>query len=419
MSETPQENNLDSLIVKQPVVTGVNRSSGKKKKKKEEERKMKNNTISRTFAFVVVLVLLVPVLPVIAMDDVENGSLDNFIEIRSYQAGMFSDVPSTSWFSDTVAFTYSIGLFDGMGGGQFAPNESFTVAQSIKVAACLHSIYYNGHADFVQGSPWYQVYIDYLDENDVMVGEYHSNYDRAITRMEFAGMFASVFPDEALSEINNINDGDVPDLVITHPGTPLVYVLYRAGILTGSDDKLTFNPDSTIRRSEASAIAGRMANTELRQNLEKEPSMPGKIDVDHFFDMQLDYYVDMYSIENQDYFTGATYYIFSELIDYVFFFVTESDEIDGDIPDSEYFLHTLYLPVSEVFPDYEGKLLDDLTEILGDAYSIVPTSTFTDTLYADRHGVYVTAKYTYNFTTSEADGIELISKVGIERTQDA
>ena len=46
-----------------------------------------------------------------------------------------------------------------------------------------------------------------------------------------------------------------------------IYEFYRAGILTGSDAKGTFHADSTIRRSEVSAILNRMYDVSARQSI--------------------------------------------------------------------------------------------------------------------------------------------------------
>ena len=48
---------------------------------------------------------------------------------------------------------------------------------------------------------------------------------------------------------------------------PEIYEFYRAGILTGSDAKGTFHADSTIRRSEVSAILNRMYDVSVRQSI--------------------------------------------------------------------------------------------------------------------------------------------------------
>ena len=57
-----------------------------------------------------------------------------------------------------------------------------------------------------------------------------------------------------------------------------VYTLYRAGVLTGSDDAGSFRPNTTIRRSEAAAIVTRMADPDLREQFtltggDPQPSM--------------------------------------------------------------------------------------------------------------------------------------------------
>lgn len=375
---------------------------------------MKKRTISLLLVLLMASAMSMPVLTVTSASNALAGSLDNFTEFRTYQSGMFRDVTPTSWFSDTVAFTYNVGLFDGMGDGLFAPDATLTIAQSVKLAACLHSIYYNGSADFVQGSPWYRVYVDYLVENDVMTDSY-PDYNAAIVRAEFARMFASAFPDEALVEINNIKDGDIPDISLFSPETPLIYMLYRAGILTGSDDNLTFNPNSTIKRSEASAIAGRMANTKLRQILKPKQNMTAKFDPDFFFGMHLGNYIDMYTATDRDFFSGAILYTFSELPDYMFFFVTNSADITDDLPFNEYELVSLFLPISDVFPEYEGKTLDELTIVPADAYSIVPESDNSDVMYPSRHGVYITQSYIYNLVTRNIGGRDVITMVGIEK----
>ena len=45
-----------------------------------------------------------------------------------------------------------------------------------------------------------------------------------------------------------------------------VYTLYRAGIIAGSDEYGTFNPDSRIRRSEVAAILVRILDASKRVN---------------------------------------------------------------------------------------------------------------------------------------------------------
>ena len=108
-------------------------------------------------------------------------------------------------------------------------------------------------------------YIEYALDNGILSLNFDS-LERPITRSEFAAVFSSAMPDEALSEINGISDGSIPD-VSGDPNIADIYRLYRAGILTGNDELGTFMPDSSILRVEAAAIVTRMADASLRKTI--------------------------------------------------------------------------------------------------------------------------------------------------------
>ena len=55
--------------------------------------------------------------------------------------------------------TYEYGLINGQSDTRFAPDSALTVAEAIKLAACLHSIYHTGSADFTESQPWCQTYV--------------------------------------------------------------------------------------------------------------------------------------------------------------------------------------------------------------------------------------------------------------------
>ena len=64
--------------------------------------------------------------------------------------------------------------------------------------------------------------------------------------------------------LNNIADNAIPDVKLGDKCADEIYAFYRAGILTGSDKQGTFNPDSTIVRSEVAAILLRMYDASTR-----------------------------------------------------------------------------------------------------------------------------------------------------------
>lgn len=184
----------------------------------------------------------------------------------SYQAGRFPDVAMAAWYTPYVASVYEMGLMQGNSIGAFCPGGNVTVAETAALAARLHQIYHSGSAEFRQGDPWYQVYVDYCTKNGILTKTY-ADYNAPATRSEFAAILSRTLPAEALTAINTIPDGQIPDVAAGAENAAEIYLLYRAGVLTGNDDYGTFAPNSSIHRSEVAAIIARMAMTDLRKNL--------------------------------------------------------------------------------------------------------------------------------------------------------
>lgn len=193
----------------------------------------------------------------------DRRGMNNFHHRRDFQKDHFNDVSERSWYYDSVSNAYIMGLIDGVTAASFDPDGTLTIAQAIKIAACLHQIYYEGEIDFTESSPWYQVYVDYALENGIIDDEF-SNYNAVIDRGEFAAILANALPDEALESINDVGDGRIPDVDMDYAHAPSIYRLYRAGIVNGTDDKGCFNPDSSIKRSEVAAIINRMTDGSQR-----------------------------------------------------------------------------------------------------------------------------------------------------------
>ena len=193
--------------------------------------------------------------------------LSNFQKSAAYTAGTFTDVPASTWYTENVKTAYELGLMKGTSSVAFSPDGNITVGSAIALACRLHSIYETGGANFIQGNPWYQVYVDYALKNGIITQGQFTNYDAVATRRQFAAILAKALPEEALEEKNTVEDGTIPDLAAGSANYDDIYLLYRAGILTGSDSKGTFVPESTITRSSVAAIVSRMAMPQLRQSV--------------------------------------------------------------------------------------------------------------------------------------------------------
>lgn len=192
------------------------------------------------------------------------SGLANFKTVNTYAVGQFGDVSSTYWGAPNIAKAYELGLMKGSSDAAFDPEGSVTVAQTVTMAARLHSIYTTGSENFVQSGVWYQTYVDYCKAKGILKKDF-ADYNAPAKRSDFVAILASALPAEALSAINTVSV--IPDVTETSENGEAIYALYRAGILTGNDAQGTFGPETSINRAAAAAILTRMADTGLRKHI--------------------------------------------------------------------------------------------------------------------------------------------------------
>lgn len=202
--------------------------------------------------------LALQALPAAAFAGYENFTLS------AGRTAAFADVPADAWYAGSVQTAYGCGLIDGKSDRVFDPDGSLTLAEAVKLAACLHRVYAEGTAAFAPSAPWYQTYVDYARQAGMLTADY-ADFDAAATRADFAALFAAALPAEALAAVGDVEDGAIPDVSASDAYADAVYTLYRAGVLTGADDTGRFLPQSGIRRSEVAAIVARMADPALRE----------------------------------------------------------------------------------------------------------------------------------------------------------
>lgn len=179
---------------------------------------------------------------------------------RYARYGSFLDVDESDWYAPYIQSMADKGLLKGMEDGTFAPNANMTVAEAITLAVRMAA---DEGQSFRQGQPWYQVYIDWAKTHD-LPWEY-ADYNAKITRTEFAQLFAAVYRSsetmqKTVQPINTVPDGSIPDVAMDDANAADIYLLYRLGVLAGSDEAHHFAPDSQILRSEVAAIACRLLN---------------------------------------------------------------------------------------------------------------------------------------------------------------
>ena len=185
----------------------------------------------------------------------------------------FSDVSPRDWFAVWVDIAYNVGLTSGVGGNRYAPEQTLTVAEVLKLAATMESRYKDDsfHTSSSTGPYWYSGAVNYcLASGIIQSGTFsQKDYLRPATRREIAKIFAATSQAKHMKNINDLSriKVSVPDVKPGDPGADAIYSLYAKGVLTGVDSKLTFNPKGTVTRAEAAAIVARMARAEQRLTL--------------------------------------------------------------------------------------------------------------------------------------------------------
>lgn len=195
--------------------------------------------------------------------------LDNFTKDRTYSSDVFNDNQASDWFYDNVAAVYEYSLMEGVGNNRFNPSNNVTIAEAITVAVRVNWIYtYGGLAqvETEENDAWYDPYVrDALRYG--IISKAFLDYNASATRAEFACILAASIDSVELEPINAVDDNAIPDVPKDTEYADAVYLLYRAGVLTGSDSNGTFNPQSTITRAEAAAIITRIVDPTLRKDI--------------------------------------------------------------------------------------------------------------------------------------------------------
>ena len=193
-----------------------------------------------------------------------SGKMANFKQVNS-GAIPFKDLSDKQWYYSYASYAYYLNLMQGSSATTFNPNGNFKISEAIAVAARMHAIYNTGSdSNFVQGTPWYQTYVDYALRNNIIKSGDFTDYTAACTRAQMAYILCNALPASELSALKTVSS--LPDVTSATVYSSSIFTLYNAGVLTGSDKQGTFYPQNSIKRSEVSAIICRMAFKSMRSS---------------------------------------------------------------------------------------------------------------------------------------------------------
>lgn len=204
--------------------------------------------------------------------------LDGFNNTRTY-SDQFTDVPSTAWYYNSVKSAYELGITAGTSASKFSPDQNLTTDQLTVFLARIHAAYHHNEIVEVQNpSSWADKYYYYVEQyidssyrDSIFGGMDHEQ------RWHFAYWISKALPDSAYTAINNVPDGQILALtenkIYTEDGSfdeisNRIYMLYRAGILTGNTAYGHFNPKGYVTRAEVTAIITRMIDPDQRKTFQ-------------------------------------------------------------------------------------------------------------------------------------------------------
>ncbi|MBR5307935.1 MAG: S-layer homology domain-containing protein [Clostridia bacterium] len=197
-------------------------------------------------------------------------SAEGFTKSRAYQPGLFTDVGEDAWYAGSVKSAYELGLMSGTATNAFSPAGMFTLAEAVTVAARMHNI--NSGADGKIPSAageWYQGAVNYCIENGIIEKGSFSDFTKNATRAQMVGILRAALPDSAWNAINDVKK--LPDVNLVTPYSEDIFLMYNAGVISGSDEYGRFQPYAYITRAEVAAIVTRMADASARKTLNLTP----------------------------------------------------------------------------------------------------------------------------------------------------
>lgn len=202
-----------------------------------------------------------------------------YSEVRTYN-GSFTDVSKDSWYYNDVARTYSIGLIDGKSDTTFSPSGNLTIAESIKLAVSCYQLLCDGTTTDLPSMNinWYSAYVNFAAKVGIVTEDYE-NYDAAASRAQVAVLFqralraADSLGKADVTEVNKADVSSIPDVNGDEWYAGAFLYLYKLGIMVGDADGKA-NPNSSIKRSDISAIAMRVIDAEYRVDLSNPSKKP-------------------------------------------------------------------------------------------------------------------------------------------------
>lgn len=171
----------------------------------------------------------------------------------------FTDVPSNHWASTSISKMADKGIMSGIGNNLFAPSQQLSNAEFITM---LVRQFYSDKLG-TEGSTWYAPFMAAAKSANILTGtNVGSNEGLAtstINRYDMAQLMYNVLKAEGINTTPLSDTSKVADWASV-PSTyrDAVSVCYNMGMLSGVDNKGTFNGTGVMDRAQAAVVMSRL-----------------------------------------------------------------------------------------------------------------------------------------------------------------
>lgn len=171
----------------------------------------------------------------------------------------FTDVPSNHWASSSISKMADKGIMSGIGNNLFAPSQQLSNAEFITM---LVRQFYSDKLG-AEGSTWYAPFMAGAKSANILAGtSVGSNENLAtstINRYDMAQLMYNVMSKKGVQIPSNVDTSKISDWGrIPQEYQQAVSVCYNMGMLSGVDNKGTFNGTGVMDRAQAAVVMSRL-----------------------------------------------------------------------------------------------------------------------------------------------------------------
>lgn len=166
----------------------------------------------------------------------------------------FTDVPDSHWASSSITEMADKGIMSGIGNNLFAPSNTLTGAEFVTM---IVRHFYEDKLG-TEGEKWYSEFMDAAKSANILTGT-NVTAEGTINRYDMAQLMYNVLKAEDITTSSLSDTSKVADW----SAVPSIYqdavsVCYNMGMLTGVDNKGTFNGTGVMDRAQAAVVMDRL-----------------------------------------------------------------------------------------------------------------------------------------------------------------